>query len=140
MTRLMFASALIAASAVGLALTGAGQAAALAQPTYTTAQAARGLAIYTARCAECHGAKLDDGQFGPALKGQAFTQLHQGPGLDRVYAFMMTQMPPTAPGSLSPRAYADVLAYLLSQNNLPASATAELPADEAKLKSMAAPR
>jgi len=31
----------------------------------TAAQASRGKAIYDDNCANCHGANLDDGQFGP---------------------------------------------------------------------------
>jgi mono/diheme cytochrome c family protein len=44
-------------------------------PVYTTAQAALGQAAYRASCASCHGDSLDDGAFGPPLKGVAFIQL-----------------------------------------------------------------
>jgi mono/diheme cytochrome c family protein len=41
-------------------------------PTYTTAQAALGEAAYRTSWASCHGGNLDDGAFGPALKGVPF--------------------------------------------------------------------
>ena len=43
-------------------------------PVYTTAQAALGQTAYRTSCASCHGDNLDDGAFGPALKGVAFIQ------------------------------------------------------------------
>jgi mono/diheme cytochrome c family protein len=108
-------------------------------PTYTATQAARGQAIYSANCAECHGKNLDDGEFAAALKGPQFAQHFGGHGLDMPYTIMTTQMPPTNPGSLPPQAYADVLAYVLSQNGVAANADKELPADAAALKAMTLP-
>ena len=60
----------------------------LAPPTYTTAQATRGQAIYTANCAECHGQHLDDGEFAAALKGPQFVQHWGAGGLDGPWTIM----------------------------------------------------
>src|SRR5580700_4324124 len=38
----------------------------------TAEQASRGKAAYDDNCANCHGTNLDNGQFGPALRGSAF--------------------------------------------------------------------
>ncbi len=43
-------------------------------PVYTAAQAALGQGAYATSCASCHGANLDDGAFGPPLKGVTFIQ------------------------------------------------------------------
>lgn len=110
----------------------------LAAPSFTTAQAQRGATLYSANCAECHGANLDDGQFATALKGPAFVALWGGKGLDAPFEFMSTQMPPTSPGVLGAQGYADVLAYILSANGI-APGDKELPADSPALKGLAAP-
>ena len=130
----------IAAAESTLATSGAAVAAngPLSMPFYTTAQAARGAALYKASCKECHGANLDDGQFATPLKGPAFVALWRGQALDAPYDFMVAQMPPTAPASMGAQGYADILAYLLSQNGIVAGAK-ELPADSSMLKRLAAP-
>ncbi|HEU4695162.1 MAG TPA: cytochrome c, partial [Vicinamibacterales bacterium] len=71
-------------------------------PTYTTAQAALGQAAYRASCASCHGENLDDGAFGPPLKGVLFIQKYGGKSLEPLYTVTATRMPTTAPASLSP--------------------------------------
>ena len=38
----------------------------------TAEQASRGKAVYDDNCGSCHGANLDNGQFGPPLRGSAF--------------------------------------------------------------------
>ncbi|MBD49360.1 MAG: hypothetical protein CME23_03585, partial [Gemmatimonadetes bacterium] len=47
---------------------------------FTAAQAARGSDIYTAQCASCHGAALDDGS-APPLTGDYFVQSWERPGV-----------------------------------------------------------
>ena len=50
----------------------------LAPPSFTTAQADRGRRAYIKECSDCHGAQLNDGEFGGApLKGTYF-QDHWG--------------------------------------------------------------
>jgi mono/diheme cytochrome c family protein len=107
-------------------------------PPFTADQAARGEAVYKAQCASCHGDHLDDGQFAAALKGPAFKAKWAGKTLDEAFVLMLTQMPPTDPGSLGAKAYADVLAFILARNGV-APSGGELPADAAALKTLTIP-
>jgi mono/diheme cytochrome c family protein len=66
---------------LGLAVGFAGQMHAQAV-AFTTAQAAQGKTAYTQNCESCHGANLDDGQFGPPLKGSAFNRQWGGKPAD----------------------------------------------------------
>jgi len=63
--------ALVAAQ-VGLSLQSREQAQTLLAPSFTGEQAAAGRTSYMQNCASCHGANLDDGAFGPALRGPEF--------------------------------------------------------------------
>lgn len=106
-------------------------------PTYTTAQATLGETAYRAGCAQCHGANLDDGALGPPLKGVAFIQKYGLRTVDTLYTVTAT-MPSTAPGSLAPAVYAQLVAYILQQNAILAGSD-ELPADPARLATMLIP-
>ncbi len=108
-------------------------------PTFTTAQATLGKAAYEASCASCHGGNLDDGTFGPPLKGVAFIQKFGGKSVEPLYTASATRMPTTAPGSLAPAVYAQIVAYVLQQNAIVAGAE-ELPADPARLAAMTIPQ
>jgi len=108
-------------------------------PTYTTGQAALGQAAYRSSCASCHGDNLDDGAFGPPLKGVPFIQKYGGRSVEALYTVSATRMPTTAPGSLSPAVYAQVVAFLLQQNAIVAGLE-ELPADPARLAGMTIPQ
>lgn len=109
------AIALVAAQ-VGLSL----RAQSLRAPSFTAAQATAGRATYTEACASCHGANLDDGAFGPALRGPEFRASWFGRSADQLFAKLET-MPPAAPASIGASRTAEVLAYLMSQNQLVAS-------------------
>jgi mono/diheme cytochrome c family protein len=97
---------------------------------YTDAQAKAGLAIYTAQCSMCHGAKLE-GVSGPQLAGSAFISKWSGQTADDLRDIIATQMPLTSPGSLKPAEVLSVLAYILQQNKFP-SGPAPLTAPKAK--------
>lgn len=77
---------------------------------YTLAQAASGATVYTQKCASCHGANLQ-GVSAPALTGAPFARSNLT--LSQMRTIVTTQMPLTAPGSLSPSDYASVIAYIL---------------------------
>jgi cytochrome c553 len=84
---------------------------------FTAAQAKRGGTAYGAACAMCHeGADVD----GPSLNGAPFIDHWREDTLDRLFEFVKTNMPQTAPGSLSDSAYMDILAHLLESNSYPA--------------------
>jgi alcohol dehydrogenase (cytochrome c) len=133
-----------AATVAGLALlcTVAAQELAPAQqsgPTFTAAQAERGAVDYAASCAQCHGANLDDGPFGPPLKGVAFIGTWGLQPVDRLFTLTQTTMPTTSPGSLAPDEYAALVAFILRENAIVPGAEA-LPADPARLAAMTIPQ
>src|ERR1700679_3579668 len=66
----------------------------------TAAQASRGKAVYSSNCVSCHGANLDDGQFGAALRGSAFKAHWSSQSADALFSYIATKMPPSAPGGL----------------------------------------
>jgi alcohol dehydrogenase (cytochrome c) len=109
------AIALVAAQ-VGLSL----QSQILLAPSFTAAQSAAGRDTYTENCASCHGANLDDGAFGPALRGPEFRASWFGRSADQLFTKLET-MPPAAPAALGAARTAEVLAYLMSQNQLVAA-------------------
>ncbi|MGB9067660.1 MAG: PQQ-binding-like beta-propeller repeat protein [Candidatus Acidiferrales bacterium] len=84
----------------------------------TVAQANRGKSVYDDNCASCHGANLDDGQFGPPLRGSAFKVRWSSQSADALYSYIAAKMPPSAPAGLNDRAYADVEAYILHANGI----------------------
>ncbi len=87
----------------------------------TDTQLARGKAAYARVCIACHGASLEGGQFGPALKGPAFQALWRGRTPLEFAERVRTTMPPRGLGSVSGQAYADIEAYIRQANNLPVS-------------------
>jgi mono/diheme cytochrome c family protein len=91
---------------------------------YTAQQAARGKDIYAGNCRSCHTAE--------SHTGAAFTAKWNKRPLSDLYVYIRDQMPKSAPGSLAPEEYADVLAYVLKLNRMPAGQT-ELPADSAAI-------
>jgi alcohol dehydrogenase (cytochrome c) len=107
-------------------------------PTFTVEQASAGQAIYNQSCANCHGANLDDGQFGTPLRGAAFRDKWGSKSVEELFTFTVTKMPPGAPSSLGDDQYARIIALILKQNGVTPGLTA-LPADPAALKAMVIP-
>ena len=88
---------------------------------------------YSQKCSVCHGAQLQGGG-APALKGQIFAQQWNGKSLKDLYSYVHDQMPLGKAGSLDPKEYADVVAYMLAQSGLPSgnqTLTAESPMQRA---------
>ena len=94
---------------------------------YSRDQANRGLDVYMGMCKSCHSPD--------AYTAATFTSKWEGRSLAELYLFLRDQMPKNEPGSLTPEEYADVLAYLLSINRMPAG-DVELPADADRMKSI----
>ena len=109
----------------------------LATPSFTAAQATQGKAVYDRNCLSCHGTNLDDGQFGPPLKGVEFRLRWGGKPLDGLFGEMM-RMPPAAPGSLGEGGYVQLLAFLARENGVLAG-TRALPGEPAALRAVALP-
>lgn len=91
---------------------------------YTTVQAERGKNIYAGMCRSCHTPQ--------SHTGVVFEHLWANKPLSELYVFVSDRMPKNDPGGMSPREYADVIAYLLKMNAMPAGKT-ELPADSSQL-------
>jgi S-disulfanyl-L-cysteine oxidoreductase SoxD len=98
---------------------------------YTNAQAARGEAVYQKRCASCHGAALG-GNAGPPLAGQDFLRIWNGQPASDLFDKIHNTMPYDAPRTLTRSEVADVVAYVLRANKLPAG-NAELDSTDAAL-------
>ena len=108
--------------AAGVLLSAAGQSTSTAQGVYTDAQATRGHATYERVCATCHQSDLrgnDDAEV-PALVAEHFATQWRGEPVSALFRKISTTMPASAPGSLSAREVADVIAYLLQANQAPA--------------------
>ena len=118
----------VAAAFVGAsALTAFARRASVAEPThtvwdsvYTATQASHGDSLYKATCVKCHGATLSGGDEGSPLVGSAFLGNWRDLTLDQLFDKIRTSMPPDNPKSIATRDVADLVAYLLAQNQFPA--------------------
>jgi mono/diheme cytochrome c family protein len=101
---------------------------------YTEAQAKKGEAVYFAHCVDCHGQDFAGREQAPALAGLGFMEKWNRATVRRLFE-VVEQMPPDQPKVLATQDYVDVVAYMLSVNELPAGPTA-LPNDRAALGRM----
>jgi cytochrome c len=106
---------------------------------YSEAQAARGEQAYKLSCGYCHkddltGGFFDDGTGrAPALAGprafdSSFEQRWRDHTLREMLLDIGSKMPMQDPGSLTIKAYTDIIAFLLSKNDVP-KGNEELPPD-----------
>ena len=115
---------------IAFAITAATFAPAFAQSTksvwagvYTSEQATIGADLYEGKCAECHGDDLEGRERAPALAGGTFAQRWDRASLKTLFE-RVEAMPPDRPAArLTAKQNADVLAFLLNANNVPAGAT-----------------
>jgi len=87
---------------------------------YSTAQAMRGQVAYEAKCSACHGVDLDGSEHAPSLKGRRFWSQWDQETVRTLYSRIISTMPPSDPGSLTPNDTVDIVTYLLQSNGLPA--------------------
>jgi hypothetical protein len=92
---------------------------------YTDAQATRGEETFAGMCMSCHPPSEHT--------GQTFLSKWTGKPLLELYLNIKDLMPKSDPGSLSPGEYAQVTAYILKQNGMPAGSE-ELTSDTAALR------
>ena len=86
---------------------------------YTTEQASRGQDVYSGSCRGCHT---------PASHtGATFATYWLNKSVADLFTYVATNMPKNDPGSLDPHDVADVVAYLLKMNQMPAGPTELLP-------------
>jgi mono/diheme cytochrome c family protein len=97
---------------------------------YTEQQAARGALSFATYCARCHDSVPNDGEEGRPLAGRAFWQSYRESTVDHLLDYVSRNMPNGAGGTLSTNTYADLVAFILSRNDLPAG-DAELTKDSA---------
>lgn len=101
---------------------------------YTPQQSERGQKAYSQSCSSCHRDDLsgsDDGA--PALRGAVFVERWKDRPLSEMFFVLRESMPQNTPGSLSGKEYADILAFMLNRNDVPAG-HAELSSDMEMLK------
>jgi len=102
---------------------------------YTNDQATRGKAQYGQACANCHMDDLSGSGQALPLAGDAFTETWEGQSVNDLFDLIHNTMPQDKPGTLSPDATIDVVAYLLQYNKFPAG-TDELKDDPSVLKNI----
>src|SRR3954471_315298 len=95
---------------------------------FTAAQAARGKEPFERSCARCHNIELAGSQRGPALKGNVFWSKYDNENLSSLFMFIRDTMPQDGPSLVTDEIKADVLAYIMSVNGMPAGSS-ELKAD-----------
>jgi S-disulfanyl-L-cysteine oxidoreductase SoxD len=100
---------------------------------YADRQATRGEAMYKKACASCHREMLEGNGTAPALAGDDFAADWKGKTLAALLNKIEDTMPADSPGSLSPEQAADLIAYILKFNKLPAGKS-ELPSEGNSLK------
>ena len=130
-SQLLAAAALVGAATIAVSeLAAAPQAKSVWDGVYTEQQAARGAITFSASCARCHSSEPNGGEEGRRLAGDHFWQSFRESTVDHLLDFVSKNMPNGAGGTLSANNYADVVAYILSRNGLPAG-SAELTKDSA---------
>ncbi|MET0211950.1 MAG: cytochrome c [Vicinamibacterales bacterium] len=100
------------------------QGASLAAGVYTEEQSKRGMELYKAQCASCHGDDLKGNEIIPALTGDTFTGNWKGKSVGDLFEKITMTMPALDPGSLSPEQTSDLIAHILSVAKYPAGKTA----------------
>ena len=121
-------------SLLGAVLVSGLSSAALAQAPegyFTKEQAANGAALFSANCAQCHGAQLQ-GDEAPALKGKDV--MGSWITAQGIYDYFSVAMPPSNPGGLGNSAYIEILSHILSTNGAVAGSRALALADLPKIE------
>jgi quinoprotein glucose dehydrogenase len=91
--------------------------------SFTAAQVESGRALYARQCAACHGAAMEGGEAGPALRGTVFQRKWSARPWQELFEQTRRTMPVTQPGGLARTQYEDLVALLLSANGQAAGNT-----------------
>ena len=117
--RVFFVGAVTAAVAAGAGLLA--QTPSVQSGIYTTEQAGLGQALYEDRCVSCHGELTAFvPEMAALLADHTFKSRWQNRTVGELFELIQIEMPQDAPGTLSPEQTADLVAYILSGNRLPA--------------------
>ena len=108
----------VAFGALGTPL-GARQARSVWDGIYTDEQADRGEPLYQETCASCHSTDLSGGEMAPGLVGGDFVWGWSGLTLGQLFEQMRVSMPQADPSSVSRQEKADILAFILRENQFP---------------------
>ena len=101
---------------------------------YSDAQAKRGETLFGDKCAMCHGADLSGGD-APSLVGSEFSGNWDDLSLGDLAERIRVSMPQDNPQSLTRDQVADLVAFILSRNRMPAG-QADLPGQAEPLKAI----
>jgi mono/diheme cytochrome c family protein len=87
---------------------------------YTTAQAEAGKTAYMEKCASCHGKMAGaTPDMAPLLNDYVFQDTWKNRSVGELFERIRMTMPQNEPGTLSPQRTAEIVAYILSANELP---------------------
>ncbi len=114
---------LVALTAAALVIAAAQTTRSVWDGVYTEDQAKRGGALYVKDCASCHGAELTGGESAPPLVGAGFMGDWESLTVGDLFERIRTTMPQDDPSRLSRQQDADILAFLLQENEFPAGKT-----------------
>jgi mono/diheme cytochrome c family protein len=96
---------------------------------YTIVQADKGKAVYVEKCQSCHGTMATaTPDMAPLLNDYAFQETWKDRSVGQFFDRIRRTMPQNEPATLSPEVTAEIVAYILSANKLPAGEAA-LPSD-----------
>jgi mono/diheme cytochrome c family protein len=96
---------------------------------YSTAQADAGKTAYTEQCVMCHGTMASTTpDMAPLLNDWMFQEKWKSKSVGEFFERIRTTMPQNKEGTLSPQRTAEIVAYILSANQMPAGSSA-LPTD-----------
>jgi mono/diheme cytochrome c family protein len=96
---------------------------------YTSEQADRGKLVYEKKCLECHGS-MDSPTpaMAPLLNDYGFQVAWKDRSVGQFFSRIRETMPQNQPNTLSPEEVAEIIAFVLSANQMPTGAEA-LPTD-----------
>ena len=100
---------------------------------YTEAQAVRGEKSYQEHCSECHGTQMQGREEAPSLKQGAFIYNWDGMPVSVLFQRLRETMPLDDLRGTPRKVKADILAYIMQQNDFPAG-NAPLPYQNSRLK------
>lgn len=100
---------------------------------FTEAQVERARDPYFRHCSRCHGVAMQGVGVAPSLSGPNFMARWDGESVADLFWVVSELMPLDDQGALHPWTSADLVAYMLAQNDFEPGTT-ELPADEQRLE------
>ncbi len=107
--------------------------------SYTVAQADAGRAIFDRSCATCHMTDLSGAFEAPELAGPNFRLAWGGRPVGELLDLVSVSMPPGQGGSLGDEAYANVVAFILQANGVPAGSQSLVAGQQTRVAAGARP-